>query len=357
MDVISTVSQQWATRPDDQRFVSLADLYAAVNERKRASAVLDVALDHVQVGATDAGAVVVGDERGTHGELTHWAFGQLCHRAKAPAGYLRSLPAELARINLQWSLEMAADREDGRFLVRRDRLSDAPSVAAVTSSSYGRIWDADVVGSIMTNVGPDWKVPAASYAAKDPKKATTLYASDRDVFLFLVDESRPVEVDGETLFRGFYCWNSETGSATFGLATFLYRYVCDNRNIWGPKGFREFKIRHTSGGPHRFMWRAVPQLKAYANATTTETVNVVRSARAREVGKDKAAVTDWLRARGFTRAVATKAYESAEAEPGLNPRSLWGVVQGLTHAAHDIKHTDARTDLETKAGALLDLVA
>ena len=28
-----------------------------------------------------------------------------------------------------------------------------------------------------------WKVPAASYSTSNPKRATTLYASDRDVFL------------------------------------------------------------------------------------------------------------------------------------------------------------------------------
>ena len=45
------------------------------------------------------------------------------------------------------------------------------------------------------------------------KDTTTLYASDRDVFLFLVDDTNPIEAgrlaDGspDLYFRGFYCWN------------------------------------------------------------------------------------------------------------------------------------------------------
>jgi hypothetical protein len=355
MDVISTVSQQWATRPADERYLSLADLQASVSARRQRSAVMDVALEHVSVGASDDGReLLIGDGEKSFGSLTNWSFSQLCQRAKAPAGYLRTLPTELARLPLQWSLEREIDREDSKLLVRR---GDAGTeIAAVTSTTYGRIWDADVVTAIMESVGPEWKVPGASYASRDPKRATTLYASDRDVFLFLVDESRPIEVDGEKLYRGFYAWNSEVGSATFGVATFLYRYVCDNRNIWGPRDFRQLKIRHTAGGPHRFLRQAVPQLRAYANAGVGETVAVVRQARAKEIGTDKKSVTEWMRARGFTGTTPTRAYEAAETE-GLNPRSVWGVVQGLTEIAHGIEHTDTRTALEARAGALLDLAA
>src|SRR3546814_11805905 len=61
------------------------------------------------------------------------------------------------------------------------------------------------------------------------KGTTTLYASDRDVFLFLVDDANPIEAgrlpngDPDLFFRGFYCWNSEVGSQTLGMATFSLR--------------------------------------------------------------------------------------------------------------------------------------
>jgi len=49
------------------------------------------------------------------------------------------------------------------------------------------------------------------------RDTTTLYASDRDVFLFLVDDAYPIGAgrlpngDPDPFFRGFYAWNSEVG--------------------------------------------------------------------------------------------------------------------------------------------------
>jgi len=84
-----------------------------------------------------------------------------------------------------------------------------------------------------------------AYDGVNSKRATTLYASDCDVFIFLVNEARPIDVDGQTYFRGFYTWNSEVGKATFGRASFLYSYVCANRIIWGARDVEELRIRHT----------------------------------------------------------------------------------------------------------------
>jgi hypothetical protein len=358
---INTVSNQWATRPNDQRFLSVEALYEKVRDRRESSRVSDVALDHMQVRPDASGEIMLADTTGENfGQLTHYAFGQLCQRAHAPAGYLRSLPAELVCPTLQWSLETheaASDESnDARLLTRINGHRD---IAAVTSATYGRIWDADVVRAVIQHVDLDvWKVPAATYGVRDPLLATTLYASDRDVFVFLVNESAGIDADGGSIKRGVYLWNSEVGSATFGIATFLYDYVCDNRIIWGAKQFRELKIRHTSGGPHRFIAQAVPELKAYAQSSAAIVESTIRAAKAREVGRDRKGVQDWLKARGFTTPQARRAWDAAEADPrNYNPASLWGVVQGLTDSAKELKNTDDRTDLERKAGSLLDIVA
>ena len=360
----NSVHVQWASRPADERFTSVDDLYTKVLSRRESSSVADVALDCVQVAPVDAenlgSEIQVIDQSGkSFGQLTHYAFGQLCNRAGAPAGYLRTLPAQLACIPLQWSLEKRETASDeGNDAKILTRVNGHTNIAAVTSTTYGRIWDADVVRAIRDNVDLNvWKVPAASYSENDPKRATTLYASDRDVFMFLVNEDAGIDVDGGTIKRGVIVWNSEVGSATFGIATFLYDHVCDNRIIWGQREFREIKIRHTAGGPHRFVARAVPELQAYAQASTIEIEKTIKRAKATEVADNQQGVTDWLKRRGFTIPQARKAYEMAEKDPrGYNPRSVWGLVQGITDAAHDIKNTDDRTALETKAGNLLDSV-
>lgn len=355
----TTVSRQWASRPNDQRFLTVDDLFAKVNGRRGECHTDDVALDAMRVVTTpDGNGLGLMDGRGqVAGMLNHWSFGQLCTRAKAPAGYLRTLPAELAAIPLQWSMETheAASDEgnDAKLLIRKN---GETFVSAITSPSYGRIWDSDVVRAIRDNVDLDaWRVPAASYDGADPLRATTLYASDRDVFMFLVNEEHSIDVAGESLKRGFYVWNSEVGSATFGIATFTYDRVCDNRIIWGQNNFKELTIRHTSGGPHRFVAKAVPQLAAYVDSGTAEAAATIRAAKATEVGKDRESVLSWMRQRGFTVPTARKAYDAAERDPrGYNPRSVWGLVQGVTDVAHDITHTDERTGLEAKAGALLE---
>ena len=140
---------------------------------------------------------------------------------------------------------------------------------------YGRIYDYEVVKAVRELNGDNrWRVPAASYSASNPLRATTLYASDRDVFIFLVDDRNPVsfEADGirRDLFRGFMVWNSEVGSHRFGLMTFLYNFVCDNRIVWGARNVKEIEIRHTRNAPERFMREALPQLAAYAESSVVD---------------------------------------------------------------------------------------
>lgn len=353
------LSNEWKNRPDDERFLSMQDLHAFNLRKKAIASEQQVALECLRLATyEDGNEILINPSRGAAShegpsKLNNWSFGQLCSRAGAPAGYLRSLPAALAVLPLQWSIERSRD-EDAKLLLHKN--GGAPGCDAVTSATYGRIFDADMTEGIIKHVDlGTWKVPAASYAAHDPKRATTLYASDRDCFVCLVNTDRPITVPGEKepLFRGFIARNSEVGAAAFDFLAFLYRRICDNRIIWGGKEIASLKIRHTSGGPQRFLAQAAPALREYMNASTDGVVAQIGAAQARQVGTSEKEVTDWIRARGFTVPQAKRAVEVASAEPGLNPRSLWGVVQGLTGAAHDIKHGDERFDLERKASKLL----
>lgn len=352
-------SEQWAHRPDDQRFLSLSDLKASVASRRRESwtATPDVEDLRVITDGTGLGVQVFDPTVGEQRVLspTHFAFGQLCGYAKAPASYLRNLDPALAAINLQWGLEHRPVREDSLVLAQSN---GEHRLRALTSTSYGRIWDIDVVNAVeKVNADGRWEIPAASYATTNPKRATTLYASDRDVFIFLVDPQNPVEVDGEQLFRGFYTWNSEVGSATFGLTTFLYRYVCDNRIIWGATNVRELKIRHTGGAPERFAYEGARWLKRYADEDTAGVVATVKSAKAKEIptGKDQN-VEQWLQSRGFTKAEAKGSVDAATAEEG-QARSLWDIVNGVTAYARSVANTDDRVNLESRGSKLLQLAS
>ncbi len=367
--VLTAASREWASRPDDQRYLSMAELKAAVSQRRSESwtATPSIADLRIVSNGNEPGDISVDIYDPSAGqrrliEPTHFGFGQLAQYASCPAAYLRRLPAELAAINLQWGLEHDRMRDDGLILAQSN---GEHHLRAITSTSYGRIWDSQVVDAVeRVNTDGRWKIPAASYATQNPKRATTLYASDRDVFIFLVDDSHPIEIPGEDqpMYRGFYTWNSEVGACTFGIATFLYRYVCDNRMIWGATNVRELKIRHTGGAPERFSYEGAKYLNQYGNEGTAEIVGQIVRAKSLEIdaepienSKDKG-VAAWLQKRGFSKSEATGAVNSARAEEG-KARTLWDIVNGITSYARTIPHTDARVDIETKAGRLMGMVA
>jgi hypothetical protein len=356
-------SHQWATRPNDQRFLNLEDLLASVSQRKReswtATPKVKTIRPVIETVDNDERLMIQVFDPSEGGdrllEPTHHGFGQLAQYAGAPASYLRKLPDALAAINLAFGLENQPIREDALLLAQSNGENH---LRAITSTSYGRIWDEEVVRAVIkVNGDGRWRVPASSYTVQNPKRATTLYASDRDVFIFLVDDQNPIEVNGETLFRGFMTWNSEVGSAVFGLTTFLYRYVCDNRIIWGATEVQELRIRHTGGAPERFAYEGAQYLSRYAEESTYKTVQAISAAQQFEIPKaaKKDGVLGWLKERGFTAAVAKAAVQSAEVEEG-EAKSLWQIINGLTAHARTIPHTDARVELETSAGKLMKYV-
>ena len=104
---IGRVSSEWFSRPADQRFLDLNDLYQAVSSRAEHSRTRTIESRAVQVEARrdDHEALSVNIPGGdAQLSMTHWSFGQLCELVGAPSGYLRELPAPLAGINLQYGL-------------------------------------------------------------------------------------------------------------------------------------------------------------------------------------------------------------------------------------------------------------
>lgn len=342
-------SHEWATRPDDQRFLDLESLHTKVGERYYTSyekacsmsTISDVLKHHPEV---------VSDY------YTYSAFTQLCAMLGAPAGYLRTLPPNIVAQALAYTA--SGSGADKVVKILRESLPDGEHVRAFTSTTYGRIWDAEVVGMVMdlTSKGStNWVVPAATYSASNPLRATTLYASDHDVFLFLVDPDTIVEVGEVKLHRGFMAWNSETGHRTFGLTTFLYESVCDNRIIWGAQDVSQILIRHTSGGPRRFQNEIEEVLRTYLDQSGSVEEARIEAAMDFRLGDQVEDLVYVLGGLGFTKLQATQAFElsaSGEAGPG-DPLSLWGAVQGLTKYAQTYTYNDERVQLERQAGSLL----
>lgn len=368
------VSSQWYSRPDDQRFLSLDDLYDSTRRRADGAHVRTVRSNEVRVEAdredTESLRLTLPG-RDTEIAPTHWSFAQLCGMVGAPSSYMRQLPAPLAGINLQYGLtthrsELMKTLETGDGQVE---------LRAVTGPDYGRIWDHELVGAIRKIAGNGtgdtrWKVPGVldwGTMTHNPfvditKETTTLYASDRDVFVFLVDDTHPIEAgrlpngEPDLYFRGFYAWNSEVGSKALGIASFYLRGVCQNRNLWGVESFEEITIRHSKFAAQRFAYEATPALTSFANSSPAPFIAGIKAARERIVAKDDDDRETFLKKSGFTKPETAKIIETVLNEEGKKPESVFDFAQGITALARGKAHQDSRLDLEQKAKKLMAAV-
>jgi hypothetical protein len=172
-----------------------------------------------------------------------------------------------------------------------------------------------------------------------------------------VEAGRLPDGSPDLYFRGFYCWNSEVGAKTLGIASFYLRAVCQNRNLWGVEDFEEITIRHSKFAASRFAHEAAPALTRFANSSPMPFVNGIKAARERIVAHNDDERTEFLRKRGFGKAETAKIIDTVLTEEGRKPESIFDFVQGITAVARDKPHQDARLDMETKAKKLLDRAA
>jgi hypothetical protein len=381
------VNKQWATRSDEEKFVSLTDMLNKLKKRyndcdddviKNKSMEVIAADDITKDNMYDLRVQINTKRIDKSFGMTHYGFNQLCTLANSPASYLRNSPGKLAAANLNWHLQHNRDVEEvGIFY-------DSNSMRAITGPTYGRIPDYEVVEAVTKIAGDGtgsngykWKVPGEldwstmTYHPNKPitKQSTTLYASDRDVFIFLVDDRNPIEVgtyvDPRTgkqhpdlMFRGVIIKNSEVGAGTMGVSAFYLRGVCMNRNLWGVEGFEELNIRHSKNAPYRFISEATPALNSYASGDAKRLVDGVKKAKEAIIAKDEEKAIDFLRGlEGFSKSRAKSVINYVETEEGYKPRSAWDFAQGITAMARSIPHNDDRVKMEMVAKRILDKAA
>ena len=380
----SAVSSQWFSRPADQKFLSLDEMlkFKRADRETLESKIVNTHKMKI-IGDFDPENPSRGDLKIEYTDEnrrenlvtpTNWSMGQISQLAGAPAGYLKDLPAPLVADCLEWGLRHNRSRE----LVKVYDQSEG-ELRVATGPDYGRIYDTEIIEPITRLVehsGGRWKVPGMMTGRGDNGRAvydpdipvsmetTTLFASDRDVFIFLVDDKNPIEIgllpDGspDLVFRGFYAWNSETGSKTAGIAAMYLRGVCMNRNLWGVENFQEIKIRHTKNAPIRFAEEARPALQSFANGATQNFLDGIKAAQDAKIASDDDERMAFLTKRvGLSQRMAKAAMVRHMAEEQKPIETVWDAAQGITAIARDIPHQDARIDVERKAGKILDAVA
>ena len=149
---IGRVSSEWFSRPADERYLSLSDLFASVRGRTERSRTRTVESAAIRVDADRDNAerlslMLPGSDAAI--APTHWSFGQLASLVGAPSAYLRQLPAPLAGINLQYGLTSHRAEQVKTLEIENGRLE----LRAVTGPDYGRIYDHELVAAVQRIAG------------------------------------------------------------------------------------------------------------------------------------------------------------------------------------------------------------
>lgn len=375
MAQLMQASAQWASRPSDERFTSLLALHAHCDAQRRRSQGKVISSRALEFSPDKdrphTHLVVQGSASGAMAEPTHWSFGQVAALAGLPAKPLRTFGekggAPIIADMLNFGLKVVRDIEEvGLLLTRGEEDRDEIELRAATGPNYGRVWNRDVTEALVQKFGDgvtgDWKVPG-EFGKDVPVTSsnTTLYASDRDMFVFLADEKNRIEMPNRrpgingssSLARGFFLWNSEVGSQSIGGAFFLFDYACCNRIVWGAEGFEEIRLRHTVSAPDRWLSEITPTLIAYANSKSTPIEARLQAAQAQKIDD----LDKFYASRKFTSKDISSFKQAHIREEGRPIETLWDAVTAVTAHAKTIPHQDDRVAFERAGGKLLDLVA
>jgi len=352
-------TKQWSERPADERFQSLDVMLATTKAYADAAATKEVPWVDLRVEAVDADLSLVG-KAGVPARLTNYAFKQLAARVKAPAQYLAALPATLAAQNLNHGLKNKTDgtaqllfHENGTLVLR-----------AATSEQYERIWNYEVIQRLIDlSQKQDLEPARQTFNWSDAEMSSeqiaaaprSLYASDHDMFAFLMSRTKDVtDPMGQTLRRGVIVTNSEVGDCSLGVMGFWFRDVCANHIIWGAQNLATIRIAHRGEIRSKF-FDAEVQVRRYLDADTSfETAAFTQVMK--RIASTKDEVLDTLfgkRSLGLTRTALDASYDAVQVEQDGDPRTVWGMAQGITRYSQQTPYADKRTELDRAAGKLL----
>lgn len=381
--------REWANRPADQRFWSVEDLILhqrGIETRSRA-----LLADYSRVEVIDQGEdlALIIPGAAEPARFSNWSFGQFSRKAGAPAEYLSKLPSRLARECLNEGLSRRAE-DTGMFLVSSD--DSGVTLRASLSEEFGAVKSSELALRAQDLIDRGWSIPPArpsgvgdprvrlatqedvsAYAHRsplainvgDPIAPAGVYASDRDMFLIMQDESRPVHNPADPsrpLFRGLMLWNSDVGARSFGMCAFLYDLICGNHIVWGAQNVIEFRTYHRgSDAERRAFSRLATVAMEYSASSAQDLETAIVGAQQRLIAPTFEEIPEIITAKKQLSPILSKRIIRDAVEVAANsgrygdPRSPWGVAQGLTELSQRLPNTNDRHEIDRAAGKILDL--
>jgi hypothetical protein len=138
----------------------------------------------------------------------------------------------------------------------------------------------------------------------------------------------------------------------------MFDSVCGNHIIWGSSQYAEIRFRHVGNVLQRIDNGILVQVRDYLSRSESQDRAIIERAKTHVLGKDRDEVADFLQIR---RKLPKKVIDLALVKSEQNvdsygdPRSIWGVVNGLTEVSQLSEYADTRTELDQQAGSLLQL--
>lgn len=353
-------SQQWATRPADERFTSVRQLHDVTKAYAEVARTKEVPFRELRADVVNNEVQLVG-KLGVPAKLTHWAFGQLAQRANAPASYLRELPPTLAVQNLNHGLAKRQDTQGAENAQLLFHPNGGLLLRAILTENYERIWNYEVCERLLDLESKGWTAGHATYSTT-PDRA--LYASDHDMFAFMMMENQYIEqpiksARGESapLYKGLIIGNGEVGDRSLWAMRFFMNGVCGNHIIWGATEVKELRFKHVGSVRERMMTMMV-EARSWANESTAEESQRLAKAATTQIAATKEQVLDAIfgkRNVGLTRKAIEGGYDACLPDVDGDPKTVWGMVQGLTRYSQTLPYAEARQDVDRKAGKLMEV--
>lgn len=368
---LTQAHRQWAERPADERFWTIDAMHkhCLSVDKSREVRMVDLKDLHFEEMTT------------LNLPMTNWAFQQLSRRLDLPAHLLCEMPEILASEVMNWKVKKKAEE-----LSSNARVSIANgSIESIMTDKYSYIPNHSVCDGLRVLEGLGWKTaparPSPGYAG-ECRKATKqdlikntnvkigdliapagLYASDRDMFAFMVHEGDGIDDgSGNELRRGVFVSNSEVGASAFKLTCFLYDRICGNHIVWGATDVVEARISHLGKSASTKIFGALENnLESWTGQSAAPVTQKIRAARRTILGENPEEVYESLvkvRKTYVARHHIRRAWDLVEEfdKDRVDVRSVWGMVTGYTRLSQELKNTDDRTYLEDTINRIMTLV-
>lgn len=385
MQFLTDASKQLFSRPDDEHFDSFEAIEASARASETQGEEVSLPAKEIIVLAREhdhpQGPYAVQLTDGRTVDPNHYSMTQLCQGAKVPMGLLERLTAKTGAQVLNESLQHD-EVTDRRALLEHSVNGSyggggiTTRLRAITSDSYYRVWDGDILADIKRHLLPMGFIPALPTINTDAQQRNilgnnkpALFRGDRDSFSFFYTEPATVNFDTTTgemkregpqdddglggLRRGFMVGNSEVGARAAVYRSFYFRAMCSNFLIWDTSEVESRRQVHR-GERNMRTWflelrDTISRLSAEIGGEEMERFQrAAQQAFVRDgegTDKNKALAAQRLnRQFRVPRSVATDVVDAAllpinQSEDKDKPDlSLWTVANGLTWEAKDTGH-------------------